>query len=166
MKKSTILFLLFLGIGCIVLGFGIGRYIYNHPPLETKDTIFISEFIYIPDPELIDVYTPAPPAKVDTTAIIQDYMKAKVYCDTLVANKEIIAVLKDTIYQNSILGRSLFYTLSTPILKTPQKPFSLFLTADSRLSASLFLTRKRWLIQAGYDFKEKGPFLGIGFKLY
>lgn len=166
MKKSTILFLLFFALACMLLGFGIGRNIYNRQPVEIKDTVFFSEIISIPDPELIDIYIPEPTIPVDTDAIIQDYKRAKVYSDTLVFNNQITAILKDTVYQNSLLGRSFFYTLSTPVLKCPQRPFSLHLLADSRLSTSLIVTRNRWLIQGGYDFKEKYPFLGIGFKIY
>lgn len=167
MKKSTfILFLLFSALGCMFLGFGIGRNIYNRLPVEIKDTVFISELISIPEPELINVYIPEPKIPVDTNAIIQDYMKAKVYSDTLISNSQITAVLKDTVYQNSILGRSFFYTLSTPVLKYRQRPFSLLLLADSRFSTSLIFTRNRWLIQGGYDFKDKYPFLGVGFKIY
>lgn len=166
MKKSTILFLLFFALSCMLLGFGIGRNIYNRPPVQIKDTLFTSELIYIPDPELIDIYIPEVTIPVDTAAIIQNYMKAKVYSDTLVSNSQLTAVLKDTIYQNSILGRSFLYTLSTPVIKCPQRPFSLSLMADSRFSTSFIITRNRWLIQGGYDFKEKYPFLGVGFKIY
>lgn len=166
MKKSTILFLLFFALACVFLGFGIGRQIYHRPPVEFKDTVFTSGIVYIPEPEIIDVYIPEPPAFIDTAAIIQDYLRAKVYNDTLVSNSEITAVLKDTIYQNSVLGRTFFYTLSTPVMKCPKRPFSLHLTADSRFATSLIITRNRWLIQGGYDFKEKHPFLGVGFKLY
>ena len=94
MKKSTILFLLFFALACTFLGFGIGRRIYNRPSVETKDTIFRTGFVYIPDPELIDVYIPTPPIPIDTTAIINDYLKAKVYNDTLISNSEITAVLE------------------------------------------------------------------------
>lgn len=166
MKKSTILFLLFFALACTFLGFGIGRRIYNRPPVETKDTIFTTGLVYIPDPELIDIYIPEPSVPVDTTAIIEDYLKARVYNDTLISNSEITAVLRDTIYQNSILGRTFFYSLSTPVIKGPQRPFSLFLTADTRFSTSLVITRNKWLIQGGYDFRYKYPFLAVGFKLY
>lgn len=166
MKRSTILFLLFYALAYILLGFGIGRRIYHRPPIEIKDTVFTSDLVYIPDPEIINIYIPEPPALIDTVAIIEDYLKAKVYNDTLVSNSEITAILRDTIYQNSVLGRSFHYTLSTPVLKCPEKPFSLYLTADSRFTTSLIFTRNRWLIQGGYDFKNKTPYMGIGFKLY
>lgn len=166
MKRSSILFLLFYALACIFLGFGIGRRIYHRPLIETKDTVFSSGIVYVPEPEIIEVYIPEPPELIDTAAIIQDYLMAKVYNDTLISNSEITAVLKDTVYQNSILGRSFIYTLSTPVLKCQQRPVSLFLAADSRYTASLIITRDRWLIQGGYDFKNKAPYLGIGFKLY
>lgn len=166
MKKSTILFLLFFALACMLLGFSIGRNIYNRPPVEIKDTVFISELIYIPDPELIDIYIPEPTIPIDTPVIIQDYLKAKVYCDTLVSNNNITAILKDTIYQNTLLGRTFNYTLSMPVMKSQERPFSLFLTADTRFSTSLVVMRKKWLIQGGYDFRDKYPFLGVGFKLY
>lgn len=166
MKRSTILFLLFYTLACMFLGFSIGRHIYNQPPVVIKDSVFISDIVYIPDPELIDIYIPEPPVVIDTAAIIEDYLKAKIYNDTLVSNSEITAILKDTIYQNSVLGRSFFYTLSTPVLKCPEKPFSLYLVADCRFTTSLIFTRNRWIIQGGYDFKNKIPYMGIGFKLY
>lgn len=166
MKRSTILFLLFFALACIFLGFGIGRNIDHTPPVEVKDTIFSVESIYIPEPEIVEVYIPEPPALIDTAAIIHDYLSAKVYNDTLIANKDITAILKDTIYQNSVLGRSFSYTLSTPVIKCQQRPFSLYLTADTRMSSSLVFIRKRLLIQGGYDFRYKYPYLGIGLKLY
>lgn len=166
MKKSTILFLLSFSLGNLCLGFTIGRYIYEKEPVIIKDTVFSSDTIFIPEPELINIYIPQPALPIDTAAIIQDYLSAKVYCDTLISNSEITAILKDTVYQNSIVGRTFFYALSTPVLKGAQRPFSAFLTADSRLSASLVITKEKWLIQGGYDFKDKYPFLAIGFKLY
>ncbi|WP_289007224.1 hypothetical protein [uncultured Parabacteroides sp.] len=166
MKKSTILFLLLFTLGCTSLGFGIGRTIYKQILVEIKDTIFSSDIVFIPEPELVDIFIPEPPALIDTSAIIQDYLSAKIYNDTLAANNSIVAILKDTVYQNSLVGRTFTYTLTTPVIKCPQRPFSLLLTADTRLSTSLIITKNRWLIQGGYDFKDKFPFLGVGFKIY
>lgn len=166
MKKSIILFLLIFTLGYISLGFGIGRTIYKQIPVEIKDTIFSSDIVFIPEPELVDIFIPEPPVLIDTSAIIQDYLSAKVYNDTLVANNSIIAILKDTVYQNSLVGRTFTYTLTTPVIECPERPFSLFLSADTRLSTSLVITKNRWLIQGGYDFKERHPFLGVGFKIY
>lgn len=165
MKKSTILFLIFT-LGSLCLGFSIGRTIYKQVPVEIKDTVFISDIIYIPEPEIMDIYVPEPPILIDTSAIIQDYLSAKVYNDTLVSNNNITAILKDTVYQNSLRGRTFTYTLTTPVIKCQQKSFSLFLEADSRLSTSFIITKNRWLIQGGYDFKENYPFLGIGIKIF
>ena len=138
MKKSTILFLLIFTLGCISLGFGIGRTIYKQIPIEIKDTIFSSDIVFIPEPELVDIFIPEPPVLIDTSAIIQD----------------------------SLVGRTFTYTLTTPVIECSQRPFSLFLSADTRLLASLVITKNRWLIQGGYDFKERHPFLGVGFKIY
>lgn len=168
MKKRTILFLLFYALGFIGFGFGFGRYIYKRIPDPTfiTDTIICIDTSYIPKPVPVITYLPEPPAIIDTAAIIQDYLKAKIYNDTLVANKDITAILKDTIYKNSVLGRTFTYSLSMPVIKQKTAPFSLFLTASTRQTTSLVVIRKRWLFEGGYDFREKTPYLGIGFKLY
>lgn len=165
MKKNIILFLL-LTFGGFSLGFGTGRHLYKRPPAKFVDTIYNSDIVYIPEPLLIETYVPEIQPIIDTNAIINDYLKAKVYNDTLVSNNNITAILRDTIYQNTLLGRTFNYTLSMPVMKSQERPFSLFLTADTRFSTSLVVMRKKWLIQGGYDFRNKYPFLGVGFKLY
>lgn len=165
--KRDIILLLILSLVAACIGFGVGRHI-SKPTTTTSgiDTCYLRDTVRIEKPVPEYIYLPPPPRFIDTAAIIADYLRAKIYTDTLVSNKNITAILKDTIYQNSILGREFVYTLSAPVITCPQKPFSLFVVADTRMSASLILTRKRWLIQGGYDFRYKYPYLGIGFKLY
>ena len=158
MKKSTILFLLIFTLGCISLGFGIGRTIYKQIPIEIKDTIFSSDIVFIPEPELVDIFIPEPPVLIDTSAIIQDYLSAKVYNDTLVTNNSIIAILKDTVYQNSLVGRTFTYTLTTPVIECSQRPFSLFLSADTRLSAHWLSRKTGGLYRADMTLKRDTPF--------
>lgn len=165
--KQNIILLLIISLAAACIGFGVGKHIYKPAnAISGIDTCYLKDTLWKEQlvPEYI--YLPPLPEFIDTAAIIADYLKAKIYTDTLVSNKNITAILKDTIYQNSILGREFIYTLSAPVIACPQKPFSLFVVADTRMSTSLVITRKRWLIQGGYDFRYKYPYIGIGLKLY
>lgn len=165
--KRNIILLLILSLTAACLGFGVGKHIYKPAnAISGIDTFYLRDTVRIEKPVPEYIYLPPLSEFIDTAAIIADYLRAKIYTDTLVSNKNITAILKDTIYQNSILGREFIYTLSTPVITTLQKPFSLFVVADTRMSTSIILTRKRWLIQGGYDFRYKYPYIGIGLKLY
>ena len=157
----------------LIAGILIGRAWFTpsgDKPGETRDTTYIThtDTIHLDRPIPVKVYEPAaPPSALDTAAIVADYLRGRVYTDTLVNTPDLVFILTDTVYQNSLLGREIHYTLTTPVItRTKTKPFSLYVLADSRLSASLIVERKRWLVQAGYDINHKQPLIGVGYRLY
>ena len=159
----------------LIAGILIGRTWFTpsgDKPDIIVDTTYIthSDTLYIDRPVPIKILEPtAPLPAVDTAAIIADYLRSRVYTDTLINRPELVLILTDTVHQNALLGRDIQYTLTTPVVtqtKAKARPFSLYLLADSRLAATLIVERKRWVVQGGYDINNKQPLVGVGYKLY
>lgn len=123
----------------------------------------IHDTVYLPGP-VVTKEIPVPvPAKVDTAAILAKYFTKRVYDDTL-QTKFVTMHLTDTVYQNTLLGRTASYTFTLP-----QRHHSL--TAGLLAGANTFALMggyryKRWLFSGGYDFANKAPMLSASYTLF
>lgn len=120
----------------------------------------IHDTVYLPGP-VVTKEIPVPvPAKVDTAAILAQYFTKRVYDDTL-QTKFVTMHLTDTVYQNTLLGRTASYTFTLP-----QRNHSL--TAGVIAGANTFALMggyryKRWLFSGGYDFANKESVFGASY---
>lgn len=120
----------------------------------------IHDTVYLPGP-VVTKEIPVPvPAKVDTAAILAQYFTKRVYDDTL-QTKFVTMHLTDTVYQNTLLGRTASYTFTLP-----QRHHSL--TAGVIAGANTFALMggyryKRWLFSGGYDFANKASVFGVSY---
>lgn len=127
------------------------------------DTIRIDSIIEIPIPSpSVEVRVPVP-AEVDTAAILSDYYIQRMYEDTLINNEFVTLMLRDTVYNNKLLGRTVHYNLSIPTTKIPEQ--ELMVTGDFGYRNQTVMAGyryKRLQFRAGYDFYNKAPMVGIG----
>jgi hypothetical protein len=109
------------------------------------------------------------PVNVDTAAILSGYFTQRIFEDKTQLGDRLSLTIRDTLFENKILGRTISYDLRFPeITKTfLKKPdYSLSILADSRLNASVLLGYRQMYVHAGYDFGRKAPFAGVGLKLW
>jgi hypothetical protein len=134
------------------------------------DTVFIHVHDTLPSlPVQVKIIEKQVPADVDTVAILNDYFAQKIYDDREIIRDNLKILIRDTISQNTILGRSIIYDFTYPeITKTVlQKPlYTLSAFIDTRMSPSLAIGYKRVYIQGGYDFRNRATFVGVGLKLF
>lgn len=130
------------------------------------DTIRIDSIIEIPVPSpAVEVQVPVP-AEVDTAAILADYYVQRMYNDTLVDNEFVTLMLRDTVYNNKLLGRTVHYNLSIPTKKMPEH--EVLVTGDFGYRSQTVMAGYRYKklqFRAGYDFYNKSPMVGIGLTL-
>ena len=103
------------------------------------------------------------PADVDTAAILNDYYRQRIYNDTLINDQFVTLMLRDTVYNNKLLGRTVHYNLSIPQMKMPKH--ELMITGDVGYCTQVVMAAykyKRIQLRAGYDFYNKAPMIGVG----
>jgi hypothetical protein len=166
--KAAIAFLSFLAgyIACTFLT-GTKNNTSSYDFTRT-DTVFVAIHDTIRSKPKPVQYIPVPvPVEVDTAAIIAGYFSQRIFEDVqTIGNNSVITIL-DTVSQNGISGRSIFYDLNYPVITKTVKPvYSLSVMADTRLAASVVFGYKNLDIQAGYDFGRKETFAGFGIKLF
>lgn len=127
------------------------------PELQT-----IHDTVYLPGP-VVTKEIPVPvPSKVDTAAILAQYFTKRVFDDTL-RTQFVTMHLTDTVYQNTLLGRTASYSFTLP-----QRHHSL--TAGVIAGPHTFALmggyrHKRWHYSGGYDFTNKAPILSVSYTL-
>lgn len=127
------------------------------------DTIRIDSIIKVPVPSPV-VEVPVPvPANVDTAAILSDYYTQRMYDDTLINDQFVTLMLRDTVYNNKLLGRTVHYNLSMPTIKVPTHEITV--TGDFGYRNQTVMAGykyKKLQFRAGYDFYNKSPMIGVG----
>ena len=132
----------------------------SSPQVPEPETIH--DTVYLPGP-VITKEIPVPvPAKVDTAAILAQYFTKRIYDDTL-QTQFVTMHLTDTVYQNTLLGRTASYSFTLP-----QRHHSL--TARVIAGPHTFALmggyrHKRWHYSGGYDFTNKAPILSVSYTL-
>lgn len=161
-KALVLLFIICLVCGWI--GYGVGH--RKRKTVIAHDTVLVSRTVSLPSPISIKEVLVSVPANVDTAAILAAYYTQRIYNDTLVNNEYLQFTLRDTVYNNRLLGRLVNYNFSYPVVKPPR--YELYLTADMGLNTQLLMIGyklDRWHFRAGYDMYNKAPMAGVGFTL-
>lgn len=129
---------------------------------QVPEPLTIHDTVYLPSP-VVTKEIPVPvPAKVDTAAILAQYFTKRVFDDTL-RTQFVTMHLTDTVYQNTLLGRTASYSFTLP-----QRHHSL--TAGVMAGANTFALmggyrHKRWTFSGGYDFVNRTPMVGVSYTL-
>ena len=129
----------------------------------------VVDSIYVPLPaETVRVATPM---RVDTQRIIADYFDRHIYRDTLRASApgklggSAEAIVCDTIAQNGIAGRSVRLTFTPNRLATARSVGLLSTWGMHNLTLMAEYRYRRWAMYAGYNFSERSPVAGVGYRL-
>ncbi|SHE56809.1 hypothetical protein [Dysgonomonas macrotermitis] len=132
------------------------------------DTIRKSDSVYVPIPYPIEIIPAIIPSEIDTQAVIADYYSKKVYRnDTVINTDKLIVSITDTVTENSLSGRSVYYTFEYPEVtryKIPKDRLSI--NADTRGIVNLAWQRNRFVFSAGYDIANKKPVVGFGINIF
>lgn len=161
---TSFFWLILFCIICLWIGYGIGT--RKQKSFIQMDTVTVTDSFFLPNPVPSKYIIVEVPVDVDTAAILKDYYTQKIYDDTLVNNNRLNLVLRDTVYNNKLLGRTVNYTISTPVPK--KENHELMISGDVGVKhQSIMLDYKldRFHFRAGYDFYNKAPVVGAGFTL-
>lgn len=137
-----------------------------------RDTIWkrYDSAIFIPTPIPVSIWREphSEPADIDTVAIISDYYSKKVYSEKIEVDSLLRIHITDTLSRNGLLGRQINYSFNIPTVTIRQKKPNLTISVigDSRYYAGTQIGWKRVLFNAGYDFKDRFPVIGVGLKIY
>lgn len=120
------------------------------------------------------------PMNVDTAEILRNFFAIYTYSQSI-ADSNITGSIVDTISQNRILGRKLTYRLIKPVLTiesttitSVEKNSSFLLGGFSLVNKNQFaigpqasvLFKNNLMVNAGYDFINRGIFFGAQIKLH
>lgn len=129
----------------------------------------VVDSIYVPMPaETVRVSVPL---HVDTQRVIADYFDRHIYRDTLRASApgrhggSAEAIVCDTIAQNGIAGRSVRLTFTPNRLATTRSVGLLSTWGMRNLTLMAEYRYRRWTMYAGYNFSERSPVAGVGYRL-
>lgn len=154
--------ILSLSVSVIIFmaGYRIGRRAVT--PVA-PDTIYVTDTAWLQPPAVVKEIPVPVPANVDTAAILASYHTKRIYQDDIVNTPYVRVTLTDTVYRNTIVGRSAISSLRIPVYN---HGLSLGLTSGyRRLDLMVGYRNKRWEFMGGYDFYNKSPLLGIRYEL-
>jgi len=120
MKTNTFLTIMF----AFLFGVFAGMYLRETNPIPSDvsvisdteiitDTVFYPEFIDVPTPYKVEVPQEIP-ININKDSCCIALFLVKFYSDTLINDSNLTAILKDTVFQNSLQGRFFEYRINRP----------------------------------------------------
>lgn len=129
------------------------------------DTVRIADTLFLPAPPVINRVLVEVPAEVDTQAALRDYFAKNIYQDTIVKTPQLSVIVRDTVDQNRLSGRQVYYTMKQPVFREKRNSLSLSSTfAFQSIPVTLDYYRDDWQFSAGYDVVNKMPVFGLGYR--
>ena len=119
MKKT------FVGLGITLVAIGILLLLNIRKLSDTKvithtDTVYSTDTVrvitHIPKPYKVIYHDTTTITNIDTAFVIQDYSSYVIYEDTLMNDSLAFISLRDTVYRNRLLNRSLTYYNRQPLI--------------------------------------------------
>lgn len=166
MKNSWVFFVSILIVLLVMyVSWRVGYRDGTRHAVPAYDTILVCDTQWLPAPSPIQVVQSPVPTQIDSAAVVRDYYKQRIYDDTLIQTEFVSVRLRDTVYNNLLLGRTLDYKIKVPV---PKYNNQIFVSADigSHLQViSAGYQYKNLIYKAGYDFYNEGPVIGIGLTL-
>ena len=154
-------------IAIVILLFSLILLFKNQPSDGSlvKDTVITVDSVYVPYPEYVTVEVIVP-AVVDTQAIINAHFEKRVFSDS-VKTRYLTLFIRDTVTQNSIVGRDIHYRIDNPIIrKSMNNEISLSLDVGLHTVSLMGSYRhKRIIYRVGYDLYNRAPMVGAGISL-
>ena len=136
----------------------------RHTPLA-PEIIHKTDTFTLPSPVSVKEVPVEVPADVDTAAILADYYTQRMYNDTIIQTEMLSVTLHDTVYNNMLLGRKVYYTLDIPIIDRTNE-ISLSADIGKRMQLiSVGYQHKNITYKLGYDFYNRTPTVGVAFTL-
>ncbi len=161
-------FHIFLNLAILLMLFIIFMMHCQHKKKDEKcrfDTIVVNDTIRIQSPVRIDHIQVPIPQKIDTLAVIRDYYAKNVYQDTVINTKILSVIVRDTVEQNGLTGREVYYTLHQPVLREKRNGLSLSsIFAFKSIPVTLNYECEAWRFSAGYDVVNRVPVIGVGYR--
>ena len=152
------------------LGFAVAFCIVHFTNLHKKN-IAHTQTVRIIDSVNIQVPVPVPgktiyvnvPTDVDTSAILREHYSKNIYQDTLVNDNRLRLVLRDTVFNNRLTGRTLYYDYLYQNITYCNNEIVLNAYLGMHLQSVMAgYKKKRWKYYAGYEFYSRTPMNGIG----
>ena len=128
------------------------------------DTIRMTDTCYLPGPT-IEKEVPVPvPVDVDTAAILAAHFTKRVYQDEVISTPTVKITVVDTVYQNTLLGRTTYSDINIPVrshslsIGLAVAPRHTFLAVGYR--------HKRWDFAGGWDFANHAVMASAKYVLF
>lgn len=162
MKRTATIALYLMGIVLIFLS---GYWLGHRPAAAAKAyTVIRVDTVYKDAPVIIKQIPVPVPINVDTAAILAAYYTQRIYDDTLINVPDIYVSLRDTVYQNRLLGRATVYKVNLPVYR---HALSLGMTVGFRnISVMAGYRYKRTEYIGGYDLFNRAAFVGAKYNLF
>lgn len=159
-------FFRFFFIFCCLLTALAGGYHFGKRSVTPApaDTIRLSDTCYLPGPT-IEKEIPVPvPVDVDTAAILAAHFTKRVYQDEVISTPMVKITVVDTVYQNTLLGRTTYSDINIPV---HNKSISVGLTiAPGHTFVSAGYRFKRWNLAGGWDFANHAVMVSAKYELF
>lgn len=126
--------------------------------LPEADTITLTDTIYRQAPSIVREVRVPVPSEVDTAAILATHYTKRIYTDTLINQPALRVIVRDTVWQNSLLERKAVATYRPTIFRHTRS-VSLGLAVSPSTFGVLAGYRIRgheWMV--GYDIHNRGLF--------
>lgn len=139
--------------------------------IYTVDTHYISSIEYKPGIRTVDTFK-----RIDTVTQLHlvaiDFYSKKYYIDTIVDSLGVLAIVKDTIFKNEILSRSVDFrkidTISTiinTIVEEKKDYFGVGVLYNQGLIPTVSYTKNKWTYLGGYNISNKSINFGVIYNL-
>jgi len=158
-------FRFFFAVCLLLAAFAGGHHLGKRSVLPAPaDTVRLLDTCYLPGPT-IEKEIPVPiPVDVDTAAILAAHFTKRVYQDEVISTPMVKITVVDTIYQNSLLGRTAYSDINIPV---HNKSISVGLTiAPGHTFVSAGYRFKRWDLAGGWDFANNAVMVSAKYDIF
>lgn len=159
-------FFRFFFIFCCLLTALAGGYHFGKRSVipAPADTIRLRDTCFLPGPTIVKELRVPVPVDVDTAAILAAHFSKRVYQDEIINTPMVKVTVVDTVYQNTLLGRTTFSDINIPVrshslsIGLAVAPRHTFLAVGYR--------HKRWDFAGGWDFANHAVMASAKYVLF
>lgn len=158
-------FRFFFAVCLLLAAFAGGLHLGKRPVLPAPaDTVRLSDTCWLPSPVIEKEIQVPVPVDVDTAAILAAHFTRRVYQDEVVNTPMVKVTVVDTVYQNTLLGRTAYSDIKIPI---HDKSLSIGLTmAPGHTFVSAGYRFKRWNLAGGWDFANNAVMVSAKYDIF
>lgn len=159
-------FFRFFFIFCCLLTALVGGYHFGKRSVTPapSDTIRLMDTCYLPGPTIEKEVPVLVPVDVDTAAILAAHFTKRVYKDEVVNTPMVSITVVDTVYRNTMLGRTVYSKINIPVR---HKSLSIGVTiAPGHSFVSAGYRFKRWGFEGGWDFANNAVMVSAKYDIF